>query len=145
MKNFIHVHRWSNSIQDYQYVGHLLYENELTGGAVSFFYDRDYINAGGPSLEPRNLATNKNHGKHVVTAGNGVLPLYFQQFLPGAYGQVMLKNEFAHFERLNQFPDNHTEGATDAKRAFFMGNALVVGVVEKLGKVLANEIAFRDK
>ncbi|MBD3587232.1 HipA domain-containing protein [Salinimonas sp. HHU 13199] len=103
MKNFIHVHRWSNSIQDYQYVGHLLYENELTGGAVSFFYDRDYINAGGPSLEPRNLATNKNHGKHVVTAGNGVLPLYFQQFLPGAYGQVMLKNEFSHFERLNQF------------------------------------------
>jgi len=26
----------------------------------------------------------------------------------------------------------------DTKRAFFMGNALVVGVVEKLGKSLAN-------
>ncbi len=38
------------------------------------------------------------------------------------------------------FPDNHTEGATDAKRAFFMGNALVVGVVEKLGKSLASRI-----
>jgi DNA (cytosine-5)-methyltransferase 1 len=45
-------------------------------------------------------------------------------------------------ERLNTFPDNHTkvEGITAAKRAFFMGNALVVGVVEKLGKVLADEI-----
>jgi len=40
-------------------------------------------------------------------------------------------------ERLNQFPDNHTKEATDNKRAFFMGNALVVGVVKKLGKSLA--------
>ena len=39
-------------------------------------------------------------------------------------------------ERLNQFPDNHTEGASDSKRAFFMGNALVVGVIERLAKVL---------
>jgi DNA (cytosine-5)-methyltransferase 1 len=41
-------------------------------------------------------------------------------------------------ERLNMFPDNHTEGATDAKRAFFMGNALVVGVIEALGRELAS-------
>ena len=41
-------------------------------------------------------------------------------------------------ERLNQFPDNHTKEASDNKRAFFMGNALVVGVVEKLGKSLAD-------
>ena len=40
-------------------------------------------------------------------------------------------------ERLNQFKDNHTKDASDNKRAFFMGNALVVGVVEKLGKSLA--------
>jgi DNA (cytosine-5)-methyltransferase 1 len=48
-------------------------------------------------------------------------------------------------ERLNMFPDNHTEKgiANDievaigpAKRAFFMGNALVVGVVEKVAKEL---------
>jgi DNA (cytosine-5)-methyltransferase 1 len=36
-------------------------------------------------------------------------------------------------ERLNMFPDNHTIGVSDTKRAFLMGNALVVGVVEKLG------------
>ena len=36
------------------------------------------------------------------------------------------------------FPDDHTklEGITDAKRAFFMGNALVVGIVEKIGNAL---------
>jgi DNA (cytosine-5)-methyltransferase 1 len=48
-------------------------------------------------------------------------------------------------ERLNMFPDNHTAIGTandkevaigHAKRAFFMGNALVVGVVEKVGEEL---------
>ena len=39
-------------------------------------------------------------------------------------------------ERLNMFPDNHTVEATNNKRAFFMGNALVVGVVEKIGLYL---------
>ncbi len=45
-------------------------------------------------------------------------------------------------ERLNMFPDNHTKltGISDAKRAFFMGNALVVGVVEKIGEILFNRI-----
>lgn len=38
-------------------------------------------------------------------------------------------------ERLNQFPDNWTDtGMTDSKRYFMMGNALVCGVIEKLGK-----------
>ena len=35
-------------------------------------------------------------------------------------------------ERLNGFPDNHTEGVPEGRRAFFMGNALVCGVVERI-------------
>jgi DNA (cytosine-5)-methyltransferase 1 len=40
------------------------------------------------------------------------------------------------------FPDNHTkmDGVSDQKRAFFMGNALVVGVVKQLGSTLAKNI-----
>ena len=37
------------------------------------------------------------------------------------------------------FPDDFTKLASDTKRSFFMGNALVVGVIEKLGKKLYNE------
>ena len=39
-------------------------------------------------------------------------------------------------ERLNMFPDNHTklEGITNSKRAFLMGNALVCGIVTKIGQ-----------
>jgi DNA (cytosine-5)-methyltransferase 1 len=45
-------------------------------------------------------------------------------------------------ERLNMFPDNHTkfDRITDTKRAFFMGNALVVGVIEKIGIALNQKI-----
>jgi len=38
------------------------------------------------------------------------------------------------------FPDNHTAGASDSKRAFFMGNALVVGIIEKIGQELSRRI-----
>lgn len=44
-------------------------------------------------------------------------------------------------ERLMGFPDNHTEGLTPTRRAFLMGNALVVGIVEKIGSALAKEIS----
>ena len=42
-------------------------------------------------------------------------------------------------ERLNMFPDNHTEGVPDSKRAFLMGNALVIGIVDRLGNKLLEE------
>jgi len=45
-------------------------------------------------------------------------------------------------ERLNMFPDNHTEGVSDNKRAFLMGNALVVGIVERIAKQLLKSIEY---
>lgn len=41
-------------------------------------------------------------------------------------------------ERLNMFPDNHTchPDVTDGRRAFLMGNALVCGIVQQVGKSL---------
>ena len=41
-------------------------------------------------------------------------------------------------ERLNMFPDNHTyhPEVSDGRRAFLMGNALVCGVVQQVGKSL---------
>ena len=40
-------------------------------------------------------------------------------------------------ERLNGFPDGHTELASDGRRAFFMGNALVCGIVSRISEVIA--------
>lgn len=50
-------------------------------------------------------------------------------------------------ERLNMFPDDHTKlnGISDTKRAFFMGNALVVGIIEKIGISLSKKIWTKEK
>ena len=47
-------------------------------------------------------------------------------------------------ERINGFPDDWTNtGMSDKRRYFMMGNALVVGVIEKIGieleKIISNE------
>lgn len=48
-------------------------------------------------------------------------------------------------ERLNGFPDNWTDtGMTESFRYFCMGNALVVGLIEKMGKEL-NKIFDNEK
>lgn len=39
-------------------------------------------------------------------------------------------------ERLNMFPDNHTKEASEMRRAFLMGNALVTGIIERIGFAL---------
>lgn len=66
---------------------------------------------------------------------------------PSRFKHVVLTKKGKHrrltpieLERLNMFPDLHTEGASDVKRAFFMGNALVVGVIEKIGSQLMTTI-----
>lgn len=45
-------------------------------------------------------------------------------------------------ERLNMFPDHHTalDGVDSAKRAFLMGNALVCGIVTKVGIEIKNRL-----
>ena len=45
-------------------------------------------------------------------------------------------------ERLNMFPENHTmdEKLSDSKRIFLMGNALVVVIIEKIGRALQDKV-----
>ena len=48
-------------------------------------------------------------------------------------------------ERINGFPDDWTNtGMTDKRRNFMMGNALVVGIIERIGKVI-EEIIENEK
>lgn len=48
-------------------------------------------------------------------------------------------------ERLNQFPDNWTDMMSDSKRYFMMGNALVTGIIKKLGNSIAYYIDLEDQ
>lgn len=74
----------------------------------------------------------------VITGEGGKSPSRFKHVIKTPKGNRRLTP--LELERLNGFPDNHTkmQGITDAKRAFFMGNALVCDVVHRLGECLAS-------
>jgi len=72
----------------------------------------------------------------IITGEGGRSPSRFKHAVKTKNGLRRLTP--IELERLNMFPDNHThcEGISNSKRAFFMGNALVVGVVEKVAIAL---------
>jgi DNA (cytosine-5)-methyltransferase 1 len=75
----------------------------------------------------------------IITAEGGASPSRFKHIIlqDGVYRRLTP----VELERLNMFPDNHTEGASDTRRAFLMGNALVCGIVTGI----ANELYRRLK
>ena len=76
----------------------------------------------------------------IITGEGGRSPSRFKHVVETKSGKLRRLTPI-ELERLNMFPDKHTEGVGDTKRAFFMGNALVVGVVEKLGKSLSGRVS----
>ena len=85
-----------------------------------------------------------NPSRTILTGEGGTTPSRFKHIIKTKNGFRRLSP--IELERLNGFPDNWTKfdsngkQVSDAKRAFFMGNALVIGLIEKVGKVLAAEI-----
>jgi DNA (cytosine-5)-methyltransferase 1 len=85
----------------------------------------------------------------IITGEGGKSPSRFKHVIQTPNGYRRLSP--VELERLNMFPDDHTklEGVSDTKRAFFMGNALVVGVIEKIGIALKqkieNDVALQSK
>jgi DNA (cytosine-5)-methyltransferase 1 len=93
----------------------------------------EYIYTEGSMIFPDSL---KSPSRTIVTGEGGASPSRFKHVIKTKEGKYRRLTPI-ELERLNMFPDNHTEGVSDIKRAFFMGNALVIGVIELLGKFLA--------
>lgn len=77
----------------------------------------------------------------MITGEGGAAPSRFKHVVmtpTGRYRRLIP----IELERLNMFPDNHTyhPEVSDGRRAFLMGNALVCGVVEIVGKSLYRAI-----
>jgi DNA (cytosine-5)-methyltransferase 1 len=85
-----------------------------------------------------------NPSRTILTGEGGTTPSRFKHIIKtkSAYRRLTP----IELERLNGFPDDwsklNSDGKVvpDGKRAFFMGNALVIGLIEKVGKVIAKEI-----
>ena len=73
----------------------------------------------------------------IITGEGGTAPSRFKHVVKTPSGRYrrLLPIEL---ERMNMFPDNHTlhPEVSDGRRAFLMGNALVCGIVEQIGKSL---------
>lgn len=77
----------------------------------------------------------------MITGEGGPAPSRFKHVVltpSGRYRRLIP----IELERLNMFPDNHTyhPEVSDGRRAFLMGNALVCGIVEVVGKSLYRAI-----
>lgn len=75
----------------------------------------------------------------IITGEGGAAPSRFKHVIlteSGRYRRLVP----IELERLNMFPDNHTLGSSYMRRAFLMGNALVTGIVERIGLQLINVI-----
>jgi len=100
----------------------------------------EYNYSEGPMVFPDSL---DKPSRTIVTGEGGSSPSRFKHVIKTKSGKLRRLMPL-ELERLNMFPDNHTKNMSsgkitpDVKRAFIMGNALVVGVIERLGKSLSN-------
>ena len=78
----------------------------------------------------------------IITGEGGASPSRFKHVILTKSGKYRRLTPI-ELERLNMFPDNHTQGASDTRRAFLMGNALVTGIVEILGLELLRRISHK--
>ena len=96
-------------------------------GAMAF---PDYLDKPARTLITSEVSTTPNRFTHIIRdPKNGRL----RRLIP------------LELERIQMFPDNHTEGTTDKKRGFLMGNALVCGIVERIGIELKKRIWKEEK
>ena len=88
-----------------------------------------------------------NPSRTILTGEGGTTPSRFKHIIKTKNGYRRLTP--IELERLNGFPDDWSllglngKNVSDAKRAFFMGNALVIGLIEKVGNVIAAELGHK--
>ena len=86
-----------------------------------------------------------NPSRTILTGEGGVTPSRFKHIIKTRSGKYRRLTPI-ELERLNGFPDDWTrydsdgKEVADGKRAFFMGNALVIGLIEEVGRVIAKEL-----
>jgi DNA (cytosine-5)-methyltransferase 1 len=81
----------------------------------------------------------KNASRTVLTGEGGSGPSRFKHVIQANDSRFRRLTPL-ELEKLNGFSGTWTEGISDSRRAFMMGNALVIGVVKKIAAELNNDI-----
>ncbi len=122
----------NGDLEKWKYLKGAKKEERITKSGHKYFY------AEGPMVFPDAL---DKPSRTIVTGEGGRGPSRFKHVVRTPSGRYRRLTPL-ELERLDMFPDNFTklEGVSDKSRAFIAGNALVVGVIEKLGKGLVKGI-----
>ncbi|MBP3613330.1 MAG: DNA (cytosine-5-)-methyltransferase [Bacteroidaceae bacterium] len=120
-----------SDLPKWEYLKGAKHEERKTKNGNVFFY-----NEGGmvfPDLLDRPSRT-------IITSEGGKTPSRFKHVIKDPIDGRLRRLIPLELERLNMFPDHHTIGENDTKRAFFMGNALVCGIVTKIGEEIYSRL-----
>lgn len=105
------------------------------GSATAYFYAEGAIPFPDPTDRP---------ARTILTGEAGRSPSRFKHAIEvegGRYRRLTPRE----LERLNGFPDDWTDtGMPEGRRGFMMGNALVVGLVERVGRELRHDMDALD-
>ena len=109
----------------WQYLKGAKHETRKTKEGFEFSYNEGGMAFPDPLDKP---------SRTIITSEGGVTASRFKHVIKDPVNGRLRRLIPLELERLNMFPDHHTAGENDTKRAFFMGNALVCGVVSKVGE-----------
>jgi len=126
-----------DNVDDTFFINNLEKWQELKGGRKINRVSKSghaYVYSEGKMSFPDSL---EKPGRTIITGEGGKSPSRFKHVIE--QNNILRRLTPVELERLQMFPDNHTEGFTDTQRAFMMGNALVTGVVEKIGVELIKQ------
>ncbi len=94
-----------------------------------------YLYSEGPMIFPDAL---DKPSRTIITAEGGQSVSRFKHVIEDPVNHRYRRLVPSELEQLDMFPRGHTEGETAVRRAFFIGNSLVCGIVERIGIALAH-------
>lgn len=119
-----------DQIKRWRYLKGAKHEPRTTANGHQWVYSEGAMTFDSPDRPSRTILTGEggtspSRFKHIISAGER----RYRRLTP------------IELERLNGFPDDWTNtGMPDGRRAFMMGNALVVGLVSQVGRELASRM-----
>jgi DNA (cytosine-5)-methyltransferase 1 len=114
-------------VRTWEYLKGAKREERQAANGHSYFYAEGAVAFPEPLDQP---------SRTVLTGEGGASPSRFKHVVRTEDGRLRRLTP-VELERLNGFPDGWTEGMPDGRRAFMMGNALVVGLIARVGKALS--------
>ena len=122
----------NGSLKDWKYLKGAKKEERTAANGFTFTYNEGAMVFPDPIDKP---------SRTIITGEGGPTPSRFKHVVKTKSGRYRRLIPL-ELELLCQFPADHTmhENISDVKRAFFMGNALVVGIIEDIGRALLQSI-----